>query len=374
MASLGAAFVVSVASVFVATLFTRSPYFGTALWAALWLIVFAPTYFYSLVAVNVYAYTAGGVFLAAILGALLCKLLAQGQLVNVWLTGSGGGLNAHGEERNVPYIVFATIALFFTTFFFVAGATNDNPSATPPAPSFMTGTVAIGDPVALVAASALLIATLALLFISAYPREYGDRLHELPDQMSAIYYVSMAIAIVAPAIVVLSSFSTPIRRGIVAMLVAFVVDALIFIGGYWYERQRYASAAKADRWHGRLYRVGSSVTATALPLVLFALLHGLIFLFGGFAIAANGNNTQALFAFPWFALAFVIAIGIVFVCYAIIAACFPSVYVVRAWGSSPPPPEEQEPLVEATAVAQGRARRREPVTNDDASTSGDFDI
>lgn len=370
MASLGAAFVVAVAGTFATTTFTRSPFYGGVMASALWSIVFAPTYFFDTAAyasVGVYAYTLSGVFLAVLLGAFVSKLLAQGQLVTVWTM-------SRGDERTVPYMLLVSVGVFFAVFFFVAGATNDNAGALDATqPAFLHGTVTLSTTTAVVVGVVLTLSTIALLIVSALPRQHGDRFHDEPDQMSALLFVGMIVVIVAPSVWPLAtSLSTPIGRGVAAMATAFLVDGLVFGLGYWYEQRRYETALKHDRWHGRLYRAGFSATSSAVPLVVIALLHGLIFLFGGFAIDANGNDAQALFAFPWFSLAFVIAIGIVLVVYCAAGVCFSSVYRARA-RTVDAPPDDAAPLMPDETTSPETARRRRPVAAA-GDNSDDFDV
>ena len=105
------------------SVFTRDAPLVVGLFYLFWLI-FAFTYYVGVATTaEIFWYLPLIVALASATGVAIVKLFDIGQLIDVWLSGSGGGSNHRAtryEELNLPLLPTAIIFAFFAVFFAVA--------------------------------------------------------------------------------------------------------------------------------------------------------------------------------------------------------------------------------------------------------------
>jgi len=220
---------------YLGSIFTRDAFFSTSVISCFWLFIIAPRDYplntgappgdIAQAALNIFFYVPAVVALASIVGTATVKLLNVGQLVNVWLTGTGGGSNygaTANEEKNLPLLVSMVLALFFAFFFFNA-ATG----------AILYGTVTMPPVWAIVAGIVAALAAFGLLVASLVPLMRGNRFRMHRDNLSFVYTLGLGallvvhyLTIVAPAAAYASGGSIA-----VAIVLIIVVDLLVFVGG-----------------------------------------------------------------------------------------------------------------------------------------------
>ena len=314
--SLGSVLVSAATYGLLGSIFTRDAFFSGFTFLAFWLFIFAPT-FYMLVA-DTYFYIPAIVAVASVVGMAIVKLLSIGQLVDVWMTGAGGGDNSAREELNVPFMVLAVAFSFFATFFAIAAYTGA---------AFLGGLFVLSSSTAgwlLFGVFAAL--TLAAVLATGIQRKRGVRFKGIHDWASVYYTFVFVLVAFVPALVWHYTYpASPVMvaayRGLFAGGTAIVVD-IIFLGlGAVYEawRDRYidytgSASAKVYTRHGRFYSHEGSKGLLAARFIVVPLVHAGIYILGGYAVCATGDVVADIFWSPWlivyFAVAFLVFAGL----------------------------------------------------------------
>ena len=319
MASLGTILVSAQTFTYLGSVFTRDVGFSAFVFAAFWLFIFAPTYY----ALNVatYFFVPAATALAAVLGIAVVNLLSVGQLVDIWLTGSGGGDNSQHEELNVPFMVVAIGFVFFAVFFALAAVACQPADLTCAnflgglfyVPSALVGWILFGVFAAL---------ALAAVLATGIQRKRGVRFKGIHDWASVYYFFAFLMCAALPALawhlLYPSSFlANAVWRGWIAAAVAFVGD-LIWIGlGVLYERQRDTALdnngpGTPSTRHGRFYSKDANSGLFWVRYFGVPLVHAGFYILGGYAQSATVDDVAAMFWSPWF----IIYISVGFVLFA----------------------------------------------------------
>jgi len=336
--SLAVSTVAAAALSFVTSIFTRDPLLAFGGFTLFWAFIFVPTYHVNDATVDTLIVLAASA-LYAVMGAATSKLFDIGQLIDVWLSGSGGGPNAR-EELNIPFLLVGVIAAFFATFFGVAasraGAATD---------LFWAGLVDLDETLAILLALLLGIVALAAIIVSVKQEKLGARFRGIHDWASVIYLFVWLVAIAAGAVpwyvcspdlnyaLAACSSMSDSARGWLAGVVGGVA-LLVGLGvGYWYERFRdknfdYVTVERRSIYtrQGRFYSAGDALGTPWLVARFFFVvaLYAATWVVGGYAQqAARGSQPVVdLFWSDGLAVFAVVTIVVFVAIYAAILVCY----------------------------------------------------
>ena len=286
MSSLSRAFVVSAAYGFISAVYTRSAFFSGLTFLAFWLFIFAFTYYDThLPLTDVFFFVPAAVVLTSVAGVALVVFLNVGQLVDVWLTGSGAGDNSRNENSNMPFMMVAIALFFFGTMAVVIRLEGDAFAG-----GLFTFGPAVQNVVSLLAASGFFLLAVVAVAASAIQVKNGVRFKERHDYMSIGYFAALLIVSIVPAALYFVS-NDVIVSGWVAFGVTLVLDLAALGFGIAFERQRdddiVATDGTSDR-HGRLASRGKllyglpSACKLVLRVALISGLHAAIFILGAY--------------------------------------------------------------------------------------------
>ena len=302
--------------------FTRDAFFAPAVYLAFWVLIYAPTY-YPIVAPGLpdnvlatYFYLPAIVFLGTIIGLLVAKLLDIGQLVDVWLTGSGGGENARHENLNVPFLVFGLGLIWLAVFFFVANMAGG---------SFIYGAISIDPTVAIILGVVAVVLAISAFVVSAVQHKFGTRfVGARHDYISVWYLIALTAAVIIPWFIRTPSVPTTGNVVLTTLVIVFLDFVVLGVGTYLeYRRDRDldpTNVAPSSR-HGRFYAIEGSRTKLVLRFVLVILLHTLVYIFGAWFQNITADDVAAMFGFPNYALFFLIAYGVLILMYVPLITC-----------------------------------------------------
>ena len=243
---------------------TRDSPFAFGVYYAFWLI-FAFTYYVNVPETpqDIFFYVPIIVALTTVTGATLAKMLNIGQLVDVWMTGSGGGANnvaTSYEELNLPLMPLTILFAFFSVFFGVAAASCSTTNCA----DFLGGIWAVSSStVGWLLFGVFVALTLLAFFASAIQTKYGNRHKKTHDYASLLYtFIVLFVATVPMLMWHLPTTWSVVTRGWVAAAVALVADGVFFaIGSYYENSLDYDDDDnKITTRNGRFYSVESSST------------------------------------------------------------------------------------------------------------------
>jgi hypothetical protein len=310
MSTLAVSTVAAAGISYLTSIFTRDPLLAFGGYVIFWAFIFVPTYHATddpLVDI-VIVMAASAVF--SIMGGATSKLFDVGQLIDVWLTGSGGGPNAR-EELNIPFLLVGFIAIFFAVFFGVAasrsGAVTDQ---------FWNGLVNLNQTLAILLTVLFAIVALAAIVVSVKQEKMGARFRGIHDWASVVYLVVWLLAITASAVpwYIWADDISDATRGWLAGVVGGIVLAAGLLAGIWYERYRdknydYATvvtgsdgvARSVYTRQGRFYSKGDGIGTPWLVgrFVVVVSLFTFTWVVGGYAQAAAAGTTEPVVNLFW---------------------------------------------------------------------------
>jgi len=303
--TLGSVLVSSSTAGFLGSIFTRDAPLVFGIYYAFW-AMFALTYFVAVETTNdIFFYVPFTVLLAAVAGIAVVKLLNIGQLVDVWVTGSGGGDNKRAsghEELNLPLMAMAILFLFFAIFFGMAAVACGPDSLT--CATFLNGIWAVSSrTVGWLLFGVFVALALLTLLASGIQLKHGHR-HKATHDYGSIYYAfAFFVVVLAPALTWHFLTLTPPTRGLVAGVVAVLVDILFLGGGVAYERtcdlgKDEVGVARSSR-NGRFYSIEGSTARLVFRFVIVIGVHAGAYVLGGYAVSNTLDSVPAMF-WPWF--------------------------------------------------------------------------
>jgi len=323
-AELGTVLIDAIVYCYLAGVASRSLWFPTTSFLAVWLLVFAPTYC-PLTAIDLavnthamYFFIPAGALLASFVGVLTAKVLNIGQLIDVTLTGSGGGDNSQNEELNVPYIVFALALAFVGVFFYVASVTGA---------AFVGGAVLIDPTLATVFAVIALLLAFATLIVAGVQHKFGLRYVGARHDYLTVYYTFALLAITMGR-QVLREVGTPTSL-LLGSIVIVVGDIFFLSVGVFFERARDVhldiypggTARNGSARRGRLYYLNGSLWIAALRILVILVVHLTLYLAGGLFQIATGNAVAAMFDLLRLPLLFFVLYLLGIIVYAVYLTC-----------------------------------------------------
>jgi len=365
--SLASTFVTALAYGYRGSIFTRDAFFSTATFLAFWLLIFAPLAYTAagpvLVAdvlqffVDATALVPVALLLGAVLGLALVKALGLGQLVDVWLTGAGGGTTladgADDEELNLPLIVVATACAFLAVFFgaaiFASGV-------------ILYGATTISLTVAWFGVLLFGFAAVVLLVYSGVPLKYGSRFRLSSDWVS-VYY---ALAFVALS--VLQTYLVPTTHFQIWLFALLFEAALVIVLVIGYFIERGSSGTR-----GRFFLRSPTGVNAFLRVVFVFVVDGALVVYANYERLAASDDVSVIVFGSSFVLVLVIAIAVVAFVYLLIMLCFrvPAAELASTAPKRAEPAEDVENIVYekvqpdvdvtesfASSIATTRRRRR----------------
>lgn len=302
--SLGAVLVSSSTAGYLGSIFTRDAPLVFGLYYAFW-VIFALTYYAAEPTNETAFYVPFAALIAAVAGIAIVKLFKIGQLVDVWLSGSGGGPNDRAskhEELNLPLMPLSILFTWASVFFAVAALACGSDSST--CASFLNNIWAVSSwTVGWLLFGVFAALALLAFFASGIQLKRGGR-HKATHDYGSIYYsFAFMVMLLAPIALWHVATWTSVTRGLAAGGVAVAVDLLFLLIGYGYERNRdteldNVGVDKSSR-NGRFYSIEESSTARLIfRFATVILLHAGIFVLGGYAIDSTGDDVAAIF-WPW---------------------------------------------------------------------------
>jgi len=307
---------------------TRDSPFAFGVYYAFWLI-FAFTYYVNLPETpeNIFFYVPIIVALATIVGVIISKLLNIGQLVDVWVTGSGGGSNPKAsryEELNMPLMPLAILFAFFTVFFAVAAVSCGSDSLT--CASFLNGIWSVSSwTVGWLLFGVFLALTLLAFFASGIQTKYGGRHKQTTDYASLLYTFLVLGAITFPILMWHLAPSSWSREtiGWVSAIVAIVSDLILFGIGCFYEHwlDKSDGGNMVKIRNGRFYSIEGSGTRLFFRFLFVILVHAGAFVLGGYAVVDSASDVAVMF-WPWFVAYYGVAFLFFGTLYAVIFVLF----------------------------------------------------
>jgi len=287
---------------YLGAVFTRDPFFSTGLFAAFWLFIFVPVQYpintfvgadLTRELLSIFVYVPATAALASLVGLALVKMLDIGQLIDVWLTGSGGGSAykaSKNEELNLPLMPLAILFIFVGTFFvFHAGA----------GPMIFYGEFTIDTTIWYILGAVAYLFALALFISIGIESKHGNRYQNHHDYGSLYYTFAFGVVFLAPLIL------RPLGSGagwIAFLAILIVVLDLVALGiGVTLERARDLGIQKIEQTpnyrYGRFYSIESAGTNFVLILryVLVIGFHVGTYLFIALYDEYAATTVQAIF-------------------------------------------------------------------------------
>jgi len=317
-AQLASAFVAAGVFGFTGAAFTRDLWFAIATVLAFWLGIFAPAIYVPFEAMggittdDVTEFVQIAFFvipahatLAAAVGIGFVKIFDIRQLIDVWLSGSGG--DSDGEERTFPFIVLAIILGFVATLLLV-GATY--PTA------FLYGLwvpSAVGTVAYTIFGIIFAFFALALIGLSILQYKGGTRFNDNNDYLSFVYalvFLFLTLVLYGLAAAFDASPSGTTSAWTTALFVIADIVALLMA---WSAESRQVDA---DRQKSRFFALPGSTLVNLLRAFVFIALHtGLFWLWGCVERLNTMNMVFTMMAWPHFLLAYTIAGAVILLVY-----------------------------------------------------------
>ena len=324
--ALGRTFVNAGTYGFLLAVASRDVFFSVATYLAFWLAILAPIDYAAFIATgplaadvtlfvaSAFLVVPAAATLAAMVGIGFVKLFEIGQLIDVWLTGSGGVSDE--EERNLPLLVYAVVLAFTGTLLFF----GYEPS-TSAAWLYGLATPTLGFWLLVLA---ILFGVLAIVAVgcSAAQRKMGTRYENARDYMSTAYAFLLLLVVAVTELVTHFGLSSPSVQLVDLwwLLAILAVDGVFLVGGYLGEKAAAKSlAAPAWQSRGRFYMLSGSEGVGCVNffrVVVFLALHvGLFWTYGTWLRYYTGDDVVAMLGWPNYLLAYAIGLGIIIVAF-----------------------------------------------------------
>ena len=349
--TIAAVLVTSCAVSFLATIFTRDAFFSLAAFVAFWTFIFSDVYYSGIIAVVRYNYMFAAVLSAALTGVALAELINSGVLINVWLDRPSRSDRSGYALQSLPVGALMVLFAFLATFFFYLGALL----------SLWAGFITVSSSWPWYILGGLFaLAAIISLFLLAFTVKWTKFEFYFDGKIEVYYVFAFIFAAITPALiwhVSWSFLSTSFAAGTFARAaltagIAFFFDLLVLGIGVLLERnaEKKAGSATIVRFDG--LDGGEHGLVLFLRVFVISLMHGLIYLFGGFVDVSDAAYQAAIDVFwiPHLFLLFAIAFGIYAIAY-LIRLCVVAGESPKSTKSESSA-EEQEPLLVGTNAAQ----------------------